>query len=158
MSQHPVTIEDYIAGMPQPETVRQLESRLAELPQVDLRTTMTVHGGMCARTIFIPAGTMLTGALTKCDNLCVVDGDITVTTDAGPVHLLGFNVLPAKAGAKRVGFAHGDTWWTTIHRTDETELDAIEREMTDEHAGLQTNTLALAKTHIRVLGSDQGDK
>lgn len=146
MDQTPAPIDqaqDLVVGMPTPEAVRQMESRMLEMPQIDLLTSHVVHGGMCARTIFIPAGTLLTGALTNLDNVCVVVGDITVTTDDGPQRLVGFNVLPAKAGAKRAGLAHADTWWTTFHRTDLTDIEAIEDEMTSESAALQTRTLAL---------------
>lgn len=125
-----------MAGMPDVATVRRLEGFLLSLPQIDLTTTHVVHGGMCARTILIPAGTMLTGALTNCDNICIICGDITVTTDAGPRRLTGYHVLPANAGAKRVGAAHADTWWTTIHCTALTDQADIENEMTDESAGL----------------------
>ena len=125
------------------DAVRALESALLQLPQVDLATQHIVHGGISVRTILIPAGTVLTGAMTNCDNVCVIYGDITVTTDHGSVHLEGYNVLPARAGAKRAGVAHADTWWTTLHRTDLTDIAAIEDEMTNESADLGTRRLAL---------------
>jgi len=121
-----------------PEMVHELELELLKQPQVDLSTQHVVHGGMCARTIFIPAGTVLTGALTNCDNICVIHGDITVTTDEGTRQLTGFHVLPARAGFKRAGWTHADTYWTTLFVTDKTEIADIEREMTDEHEMLQT--------------------
>lgn len=127
-----------LSGMPDVATVRALEAHLLTLPQVDLGTTHVVHGGMYARTILIPAGTMLTGALTNCDNICVICGDITVTTDDGPQRLTGYHVIPAKAGAKRVGAAHADTWWTTLWPTDLSDVADIENEVTDEADHLQT--------------------
>lgn len=127
-----------------------MEEELLRLPQVDLHTSHLVHGGMCARTILIPAGTALTGALTNRDNLCVVVGDITVTTDLGPQRLVGVNLLPAVAGAKRAGVAHADTWWTTFFRTDLTDIAAIEDEMTSESVLLQTRNLALGHLPVEV--------
>lgn len=123
---------------PQLEAVRRVEQALMQLPQVNLRTTHQVFGGMYARTIYIPAGTMLTGALTNKDNICIVCGDITVTMQEGPVRLTGFHVLAANAGAKRAGYAHADTTWTTIWTTDLLDITAIEDEMTNESAMLQT--------------------
>lgn len=137
----PITPSDastFLAGTPSLDAVRDMESLLLQLPQVDLATSHLVHGGLSARTIFIPAGTVLTGALTNLANLCVVCGDITVTTDDGPQRLTGFHVLPAAPGAKRAGVAHADTWWTTIHRTDLTDIAAIEDEMTGESERLAT--------------------
>ena len=137
-----------LGGMPSVAAVRELEAHLLTLPQVDLATNHVIHGGMCARTILIPAGVVLTGALTNCDNVCIVCGDITVTTDEGPQRLAGYHVLPAKAGAKRAGVAHADTWWTTIHRTDLTNIADIENEMTDESAGLGSRRNILLNKEI----------
>lgn len=131
-------IAAFLGGMPDPAAVAALERAALQLPQVDLSTTMTVIGGVCARTILIPAGTFLTGALTNIDNVCVMVGDITVTTDEGAMRLTGHHVLPAAAGAKRAGLAHADTYWTTIWRTDLTDPQAIEDEMTGEAGMLQT--------------------
>lgn len=126
------------------ELVRQLEEEIADLPQVDMMSQTLVHGRMAARAIFIPAGTLLTGVLTNVDNISVMVGDITVTTDSGPVRLIGFNVIPAGSGFKRAGIAHADTWWVTLHHTDLTDISEIEAEMTDEPENLQTRRL-LAK-------------
>lgn len=120
------------------DQVAMLEAALMDLPQRDLQTTNVVHAGMCARTIFIPAGTVLTGAMTNCDNICVVSGDISVTTDDGVQRFTGYNVLPASKGKKRAGVTYADTWWTTVHVTELTDILAIEHEMTDEAALLQT--------------------
>lgn len=145
MENTPATIDILLGGTPTADAVRRLEGCLLQAPQVDLSTTNVIHGRMCARTIFVPADTVLTGALTNIDNVCIVQGDISVTTDAGVQRLTGYNVLTAKAGAKRVGYAHADTWWTTIHHTDLTDVEAIEEEMTNEASRLQTRTLALRK-------------
>lgn len=134
----------FLAGMPSPDAVRGLESFLLEFPQIDLNTSHVVHGGICARTIFIPADTVLTGAQTNVDNVCVVFGDITVTTDEGTQRLTGFNVIPSKPGSKRAGITHADTWWTTLHRTDLTKIADIEDEMTDESCLLGTRKQLIA--------------
>ena len=121
-----------------PDAIRTLERHMLEMPQVDLQTQQLVHGGMYARTIFIPAGTCLTGAETALDNICIVMGDISVTTDKGMVRLQGYNVLPAGHGVKRVGLSHADTWWTTLWATDKTDLQEIEDQVVTESNMLQT--------------------
>lgn len=128
------------------DSVARLENELLALPQIDLATSHLVHGGMYARTIFIPAGAILTGALTEMDNVCVMYGDITVTTDAGPQRLAGYHVLPASKGAKRAGITHADTWWTTLIPTDLAEIADIEAAMTTEADRLQTRNPALTPT------------
>ena len=114
------------------ERVAEAEADLLALPQVHIHTTSIIHGGMCARTIFIPGGVDLTGALTKIDNFCIIHGDIEVTTDQGPIRYTGFNVIPAKGGLKRGGRTYADTYWTMVWPTQLTDIVAIEDEMTDE--------------------------
>lgn len=125
--------------------VETLEAEILQLPQVDLQTTHELSGGVYARTIVIPAGTVLTGASHKKDHINIMQGDITVSTDEGMKRLTGQHVIPTKAGMKRVGFAHTDTIWTTICQTFLTEIDAIEAELVEEPERLQSRTLALAK-------------
>lgn len=140
---------DTLPVLPSIESVRRLEALIEQTPQIDLGTKNLIHGRMCARTIFIPAGTVLTGVLTKCDNISVMIGDITVTTDDGPIRLTGFNVIPAGAGFKRAGITHADTWWTTIHHTNFEKIEEIEEEMTDEPENLQTRRLAALEEQQR---------
>ena len=120
------------------DAVRRLEELNIQLPQVDFQTQMIAHGRMGVRWIFIPKGCTLTGTVTNIDNVCVVVGDISVTTEDGVKRLEGFNVLPAIKGQKRAGFAHEDTWWLTAWHTDATDPVEMEDEMTDESEMLQT--------------------
>lgn len=136
-----VQVCDVLGGIPAPEKVRALEAMLLTLPQIDLHTRTVTHGQVSARAIFIPAGTVLTGAETNLDNVCIVLGDIEVTTDAGPRRITGFDMLPANRGAKRVGHTFADTWWITVHHTTLTDPQAIEDEMTAESADLQSRRL-----------------
>lgn len=144
-------LAEVISGMPSPDVVRQLESLLGALPQLSLDVKHVVHGGVSARSLFIPAGSILTGAQTNIENLCIVIGDVTATTDAGPQRLTGFNIIPANAGAKRVVVANSDTWWVTVHRTDLTDVSAIEEEMTDEADQLGTRRLLAGSESINMI-------
>lgn len=128
------------------EKVEQLEALILQQEQVDLKTTHELSGGVYARSIFIPAGTVLTGAVHKKDHINVMSGDITVSTDNGMVRLTGHHVLPTKAGMKRAGYAHADTVWTTICRTDLTDIQKIEDELVEESPRLQTRTLAISQS------------
>ena len=120
------------------EAVKALEEAVLEAPQIDLQTMSLLAGRVNSRTIFIPAGTVITGAKHNKDSVNIVCGDITVTTDNGPLRITGYHVIPSKAGTKRAGFAHADTYWTTCWQTDLTDPVEIEDEMSDESAQLQT--------------------
>jgi len=120
------------------DKINALEREILAAPQVDLQTKNEIFAGMIARTIRIPAGTVLTGATHKTDHINILIGDITVSTDEGMRRLTGYNVLPTKAGAKRAGFAHADTMWTTICKTNLTNLAEIEDELVEESDRLQS--------------------
>lgn len=137
MSSLAASVRRAIAETPRAQ-VEALEREVLKLPQVDLKTSHVLAGGVYSRTIVIPAGTVLTGAVHKRDHINVMQGDITVTTDAGPQRFTGHHVIATKAGAKRAGYAHADTIWTTICRTDSTDLEAIEAELVEESERLQT--------------------
>lgn len=134
--------------------VEALEERLLALPQeqqTQFKTTHALSGGVYARTIFIPAGSRLVGAVHNKDHINVLVGDISVLTDDGAARLTGFHVLPTGAGMKRAGYAHADTTWTSLIRTDLTDLEAIEDEITPESEKLQTRRLGIAYAKLEVL-------
>ena len=101
---------------PSLKKVDAYEKALSEMPQVDLKTTHSISGGVYSRTIFIPAGVSLVGAVHSRDHINVMCGDITVTTDDGMKRLVGYNVFPTQAGMKRVGYAHLDPYsgWLSL--------------------------------------------
>jgi len=130
------------------DRVQTLEDCILQVPQIDLKTAHELSGGVYARTIYIPAGTVLTGASHKKDHINIVQGDITVSTDDGMKRMTGQHVIPTKAGMKRVGFAHADTIWTTLCATNLTGIEEIEAELVDEPERLQTRTLELTQQKI----------
>ncbi len=114
------------------EKVRALESRLAELPQVPVGTFHLIHAGMYARTIMIPAGIMMTGALVKCATILIVNGDAIFYIGDEAIELSGHNVLPGYANRKQAVFAKGDTHATMIFPSSAKSVKESEEEFTDE--------------------------
>lgn len=109
-----------------------LEDRVSQMPQVDCPVWNHFAPGLYARKMLIPKGTVLTGAIHKTEHLCIISGDITVTTDDGVKRITDAHaILSSKPGAKRAGFAHEDTYWTTVHATDETDLEKLVEELTE---------------------------
>lgn len=133
------------------EKANRIEQLILSVPQVDLNTSHVVAGGLYARTIVIPAGTILTGAVPNKDHINVVHGDISVTTDEGVKRITGYLVFPAKAGRKRVGLAHAETHWTTLIETALTEIEDIENEVTDEADMLQTRQAGISYSPVKRL-------
>ncbi len=87
--------------------------------------------GIYAREITIPEGAALTGKIHKTDHLNILSkGTITVwSDDEGERTISAPFTFVAKAGARRFGYAHTECVWTTIHGTNETDLDKLEDDL-----------------------------
>lgn len=114
------------------DKARQAEQLLLSLPQVDIPTDHVFHAGMYSRTICIPAGVGLTGALIKRPTTLVFSGKARVFLGDGWVELDGHYVIPASAGRKQVFIAIEDTWLTMSFPTDAKTVEEAEAEFTDE--------------------------
>lgn len=113
--------------------VANLEKMILGLPQVKIHTHHVIHAGMYARTIVIPAGVVLTGALVKRPTLLMVIGDVLVSRgDEEGVRITGSAVIPASAGRKQVFIAHADTTVTMVFPTQATTIEQAESEFTDD--------------------------
>lgn len=112
-----------------------LEREIQKLPQVDCPVWHFFAPGLYARKMLIRKGTVLTGAVHRTEHLCIVSGDIEVTTDDG-VHRIADThaILSSKPGVKRAGYAHQDTYFTTVHATTETDLAKLVEELTESTA------------------------
>ena len=128
---------------PTMEQIKRIEGCILQMPQVDTPTTHYFAPGLYAREMFIPAGTVLTGAVHKVEHLAIFVGDITVWTEGGMKRLTGHHTFISKPGAKRVGFAHTDTWCTGFFPTEKTDVGELERELVEDPHLLQCNLLAL---------------
>ena len=107
----------------------ELQAAVAnELTPVDCPLQHSFIDGVYVRTIFIPAGTVIVGKIHKHSHANILSqGEVSVMTeDGGLERLKGPLTMTSPAGCKRAVYAHTDTTWTTIHRTDETDLEKIE--------------------------------
>lgn len=86
--------------------------------------------GAYGRELHIPAGALIVGKIHRapCFNF-VNAGTITVLTEAGIKTITAPAFFRSEAGVKRVGLAHTDTIWITVHPTKETDLEKIEAEV-----------------------------
>ncbi len=107
--------------------------------QLPLVTNHLIHAGMYARTIKVPEGALLTGALIKRTTVVIVSGDVTVSTGDGSIRLTGYNVIPASANRAQVFRAHADTQITCLFPTQAKTVSEAESELTDESDMLASN-------------------
>ncbi|AZY53032.1 hypothetical protein [Bordetella avium] len=114
------------------ERVRRLEGALAKLPQVEIPTAHLFHAGVYARTIRIPAGVVLTGALIKVSTVLIFSGHATVFIGGKAVELYGYHVIPGSAGRKQAFVAHADTDLTMLFPSEARSVAEAEAQFTDE--------------------------
>lgn len=119
--------------------VCELEKRVLEAPQIDIFTQHVIHAGVYSRTICIPAGTVLTGALIKIPTTLVVCGRASVLLgDDQEVMVEGYHVFAASAGRKQAYIAHADTFVTMSFKTNAKSVHEAEAEFTDDHERLMS--------------------
>lgn len=108
--------------------IYRLEAELLKLPQVDMPVTHAFCAGLYARTMHIPAGTILTGAVHKEESFFLVrKGELIVSTDSGPQTIRQGDMSVSKIGTKRAGITLTDVEVTTFHAnpTNEQEPQAL---------------------------------
>ena len=82
--------------------------------------------GIYAREIRLKKGTVLTGKIHKTEHLCILNGDIEIASQDGKGRFTGYLTFRSKPGIKRIGYAHEDTVFTTIHAIEGTDIQSIE--------------------------------
>jgi hypothetical protein len=133
------------------DKVRRVERLALARPQVPIPTQHVLHGGLYARTVFVPAGVMITGVLVKIATLLVVQGEATVFVGGLPLELSGYTVLPASAGRKQAFVARSDLFLTMVFPTDAQTVEEAERAFTDE-AGALASRRERACNHVLITG------
>lgn len=139
-------------GAPTRQQILNIEKFILDGPQVETPTTHYFSPGIYAREMFIPAGTVLTGAVHKTEHLVQFSGDITVLTDDGMQRLTGRHTFISKPGVKRVGYAHADTWCTGFFATTKTDIEELENDLVEDAHLLQTRQGVLEHANNLKLG------
>lgn len=86
--------------------------------------------GSYGREIFMPQGALVIGKIHKHAHINVLSkGKVSVMTEDGPETFEAPRTWVSSPGTKRVVFMHTDVIWTTIHVTNQTDLEKIEEEV-----------------------------
>ena len=114
------------------EQVQQIEDMMQGMPPAFLPIKHYFANGMYAREMFMPAGTILTGAVHKTTHFCILSqGHVHVISEDGIMDLVAPVTIVSQTGTKRAIHALEDTVWTNIHATNETDLDKLVEELTE---------------------------
>jgi quercetin dioxygenase-like cupin family protein len=116
--------------IPTREEILRLQDEMAKMPQAELQTEHYFSQGMYCRKVFRKAGTIIVGKVHKKDHFFMcAQGQIISWSEKGMVTLNAGDVLCSKAGTKRVTMAVTDAIGITVHKTNKTDLDKIEKEL-----------------------------
>lgn len=118
--------------------IRHMENFMLKMPQVSMKTEHVLHGGVYARTLTVPAGTLMTGVVVKIQTVLIVNGKCKIFNGISTVDFEGYNVLPANAPRKMTLLAIEETRLTMIFPTDATTVKEAEEIFTDESSSLVT--------------------
>ena len=138
----PVTSESSMAK------VRILEAAILKEPQISIHTHHVIHGGVYARTIMIPAGAILSGALIKVATTLIISGDVLVYMGDESIELHGHNILAGSAGRKQAFVAITDAYLTMMFKTQARTVAEAEEEFTDEAPRLMSRSADAKNTII----------
>jgi len=106
------------------------DTLIAAAGSPDYPAEHTFCDGMYIRRLFIPKGTLLIGKIHRKDCINVVErGDVSLLTEFGTSRVQAGATAVSKAGTMKVGYAHEDTIFINVFRTDKTDLAELEAEI-----------------------------
>jgi hypothetical protein len=108
--------------------VLEIEKKMRALPEhLEIEPVHYIAAGLYAREITIPKGTLLTGKIHLFEHINIISkGDISVLTEHGIKRIQAPATIISQPGIKRVGYAHEETVWTTIHACNVKDGDEAE--------------------------------
>ena len=85
------------------------------------------------RQITLPKDMLLTGKVHNFDHVSILSkGDVSVMTDEGVTRIKAPATWISKAGTKRLIYVHEETIWATIHQSEHTIIEDLEKEIVHE--------------------------
>lgn len=110
------------------ERIELIEDAMFKCEQLHIPVGHAFADGLYMRQIMIPKGTLLTSKFHKYEQLDVMlQGDMSIVTNDGVVRVKAPMIGTSTPGMKRLGYAHEDTLWITVHATKETSIETLEK-------------------------------
>lgn len=115
---------------PTREGLEKFEGALLSRPQEEYVTTHSFAPGVYLRTIYMKAGSLLIGHEHRFEHFNVVlTGRASVIMD-GKVHqIVAPCIFKSGAGVRKVLYIHENMEWSTVHPTQETNIEKLEDEL-----------------------------
>ena len=116
--------------------IRAWEKAALKHKQVALQTTHNLHAGIYSRTVRIPAGGVITGALIKIPTVLTIVGNMTISVGDKLYEIDGLTTFNCAAGRKQIMAARSDCYVTMAFATNAKTVSEAEEEFTDEAEAL----------------------
>lgn len=112
------------------EVVCDVQQQVSELPQLELPVFHHFAPNVYMRQMDAPAGALVVSKMHRTEHMNIlIKGSVTVVTENGIEFLKAPLVLKSAAGTKRIGYFHEDSSWITVHPTESTDLEEIEKQV-----------------------------
>lgn len=125
------------------KATRALETFLKQLPQVYLEPEEILHAGCYVRTVRVPKGIILTGALIKAPTVLIVSGKMRMTVGNEVKVVDGYEIFQGAKGRKTVFESLEDAVITMFFATDAPDFKSALGEVVDEQLQEKDKCLAL---------------
>ena len=114
------------------DLLRKIES--GELVEQECPVTHRFTKGCYLREILMTKGTRIIGKIHATEHFNILlTGSVTVITAEGVEHIKAPYTFVSKAGVQKVVIIHEDCIWQTVHVTDKTDLEEIEKDVIVEN-------------------------
>lgn len=105
--------------------------------------------GMYIRRLFVPKGSLIVGKIHRHDCINFVEkGDISVLSESGSKRVQAGFMIASPAGLQKVGYAHEDTIFTNIFRTNETDIAILEQDLVWESFAAMDSHLQIERAGL----------
>ena len=100
------------------------------LTREDYPVSNVLVDGVLSRTVRLPKGHLVVGEIHKYESInFLISGELRIHYNGKVNHLKAPSMIVSKANTRKVVFALEDVVWTSIHKTDKTNIKDIEEDL-----------------------------
>lgn len=118
------------------DKIAALVEGFGQMPQVECPLKHYFAPGTYIREIFMPAGLVVIGKIHKTEHFNIIQkGCVSLFGADGSREVLrGPMTFVSKPGVQKVLYIHEDTVWSTVHITEERDLERLEAALIEPHS------------------------
>lgn len=134
--------------------ISDVQKEIEKHEQIEVPVEHHFSKGVYAREMRLPSGALIVGKIHKFENLNILSqGEVSVLSQDGVKRVKAPHTFVGSSGAKRVIFAHSEVVWTTIHGTDEKDIEKIEEQfIAKDYEELNENLIDIKQEDTKCLG------